>query len=387
MKTILKALKWLGVSLVAILVLFLTWFYLSYGGRGEAFADRSTTPLWPIDSLEIVATLPEAPGNLAVSRDGRIFCTYHAEGHPKTKVWELVNGQAIPFPSEQWQSSKNGQVFLDAIFNIRIDAKNRLWTLDHGQNGIKTPRLLCFDIDSRKLVHQIDLPKDVAGLGSYVQDMQIDAACEKIYIADLSAFGESPAIVIVDIASKKCRRVLEKHVSVMPEGDFRVVNKGREMRPAGPFYHFHPAIDPIALDRQNEFLYFGPMSGSIMYRAKVADLNNTSLSAAQLATKVEAYAKRGQCDGLTIDDANNIYVTDIENGSIAVIDSSRKYYTLVAHPKMRWPDGMSFGPNGYVYVADSDIPDVMMRSKGHMRKNAPYYLWRFKGLSTARSGQ
>jgi Major royal jelly protein len=386
-KKIFKTLKWLVISLVAILSLFLSWFYIRYGGSGKPFPNMATQPRWRADSLQIVATLPEPPGNIAVSKEGRIFCTYHAESRPDVKVWELVDGKTIPFPNLQWQSSANGKVYLDAIFNIRIDAQNRLWTLDHGQNGFKTPRLLCFDINTRNLITQIDIPADAAGIGSYIQDMQIDTACSKIYIADLSALGKSPAIVIVDIATKQCRRVLENHPSVLPEGKFSVVNKGREMKPAGPLYFFHPAIDPIALDRKNEYLYYGPMSGSQLYRVKIADLNNTALSSAELATKPEAWARRGQCDGITMDNEDNIYLTDIENGGISVIDANKQYFTLVKHPAMRWPDGMSFGPDGYIYVADSDIPDIMMKSKTHIRKKAPYYIWRFKELITAKAGQ
>ncbi|TAE56576.1 MAG: hypothetical protein EAZ89_04570 [Bacteroidetes bacterium] len=387
MRLFFRILRWFGMGIALFLILFLLWFYLRYGGTGGAFTDVSTPARWPSDSLIRVATLPEAPGNIAVSKEGRIFATYHAEGRPAIKVWELVDGKPQAFPDERWQSEANGPVFLDAIFNVRIDAQNRLWTLDHGQNGFKTPRLLCFNIDTRQLVHQIDLPKDICGPGSYIQDMQIDTACEKIYIADLSAFGQTPALVIVDIASKTCRRVLEKHISVMPEGAYKVVNKGREMRPAGPLYHFHPAVDPIALDRKNEYLYFGPMSGSQMYRAKVSDLNNSALSAAELAARVEPYARRGQCDGITMDQDNNLYMSDIEKGAITVLDSARRYFTLVSHPDMRWPDGMSFGPDGYIYVTDSDIPDVMLKSRQHMADNAPYYLWKFRALAPAAAGQ
>jgi hypothetical protein len=69
-------------------------------------------------------------------------------------------------------------------------------------------------------------------------------------------------------------------------------------------------------------------------------------------------------------------------------DQKLNIYSIIASKVLiRWPDGLSFGPDGYVYVADSDIPDVMMRSKEHMDKNAPYYLWRFKGLAGARAGQ
>jgi sugar lactone lactonase YvrE len=88
-----------------------------------------------------------------------------------------------------------------------------------------------------------------------------------------------------------------------------------------------------------------------------------------------------------MDSADNIYITSIEDGAINVIGTDRKQRTLVKHPKMRWPDGLSFGGDGYVYVADSDIPDVMMKSKAHIRASAPFYLFRFKGLVGSIAGQ
>lgn len=381
-----KILKWTTIVIVALIVVLLSWLYISYGGKGEPFPNMSTSVRWPHDSLKIVATLPEPPGNLAVSKTGRIFCTYHAEGRPETKVWELIDGKPIEFPNAKWQSNKNGDVFLGDIFNIRIDSKDRLWTVDHGFHGIKTPRLLCFDINTREMVYQIDIPKEICGMGSYIQDMQIDSACQKIYIADLAAFGKNPAIVVVDVTTKKARRLLENHPSVLP-GNFQVVNKGRRMAPIGPFFHFHPAIDPIALDKQNVWLYYGPMSGDTMYRIRVSDLNNQTLNPEELGKRVEVYARKSQCDGITMDKVGNIYLSSIEDGAINVIGTDRNQYTLVTHNKMRWPDGMSFGPDGYVYVADSDIPDMMMKSKDHMKANAPYYIFKFKGLEKGVPGQ
>ncbi len=60
---------------------------------------------------------------------------------------------------------------------------------------------------------------------------------------------------------------------------------------------------------------------------------------------------------------------------------------LAGHPKMRWPDGLSFGPDGFVYVADSDIPDVMLKPASHVASAAPFHLFRFKALGTAAAGQ
>jgi hypothetical protein len=54
---------------------------------------------------------------------------------------------------------------------------------------------------------------------------------------------------------------------------------------------------------------------------------------------------------------------------------------------MRWPDGLSFGPDGWLYIADSDIPDVMMQSKSHIKSSAPFYIFRVKGLALGVAGQ
>jgi hypothetical protein len=38
---------------------------------------------------------------------------------------------------------------------------------------------------------------------------------------------------------------------------------------------------------------------------------------------------------------------------------------------------MSFGPDGALYIADSALPDVMLRSHAHIDAQAPYFIWRF----------
>ncbi|OYU51026.1 MAG: hypothetical protein CFE27_13610, partial [Alphaproteobacteria bacterium PA1] len=136
-----------------------------------------------------------------------------------------------------------------------------------------------------------------------------------------------------------------------------------------------------------EWLYLGPMSGKTLSRVKVTDLMDGSLSEAELAKRVSFYANRPQADGLTIDRENNIYLTGIEDGIIWKLDANKKLTAFAGHPKMRWPDGLSFGPDNYVYVADSNIPDVMMKSKAHIAKSGPFFLFRFKADGTAPAGQ
>lgn len=382
--------KWarrVAVGVPVLIVLLLVGFYWRYGGTGKPFPNMATAPLLTDSALEVVATLDEPPGNLAVSADGRIFFTHHAEGRPAVKVLELVNGKPVPYPNLEFQSERpNGAPYFDQIFNVRVDRQNRLWTLDHGFHGLRQPRLLAFDLATNTVVHQWDVPATLAGVGSYIQDMQIDSKGEKIYIADIGVLAKKPAIIIYDVKTKTGRRVLERHVSVTEE-PYEINAQGRRMYPLGGLFWMHPALDPIALDKRDEWLYFGPMAGGTLYRAKTADLNNPALSADKLGKRVESYAKRSQCDGLTMDTDDNIYVTSIEDGAINVIGTDRVQKTLVKNPKMRWPDGMSFGPDGYVYIADSDIPDVMMKSKSHIAASGPFYLFRLKSGKTGVPGQ
>lgn len=383
-----RFLKRFLLVLLLVVVALVAWFYLRYGGTGQPFPSRATAPILPDSALQVVARLPEPPGNLAVSKDGRVFFTYHAESQPETKVLELIDGQPVPYPSAEWQRPRGeGQPFFDAIFNVRIDGKNRLWTLDHGFHGTKIPRLLAFDLATNQLVHQFDFPKSSVGWGSYIQDMQVDSTGRYVFIADIGVMAKTPALLVYDSEKKTARRLLVDHPALKAE-PYEINAQGRRMYPLpGHLYWMHPEFDPIALDKQNQWLYVGAMSSDKLFRVRMADVLNEALPAEDLGRRVELYANRSQCDGLTMDRTGNIYVTSIEDGAINVIGTDRKQRTLVKHPKMRWPDGLSFGPGGWLYVADSDIPDVMMQSKDHIRASAPFYIFRFKPGTVGVPGQ
>ncbi|MGL5839014.1 MAG: L-dopachrome tautomerase-related protein [Sphingorhabdus sp.] len=379
-----KLLWTLGV-LMTLIAVFLIWFYMSYGGSGRAFP-RLADPK-PAVQAEIVATLPEPPGNIAVSETGRIFFTYHAESRPEIKVLELVNGKPVPYPNRAMQTPDPDKPSYGAVFNLRIDSKDRLWSIDHGDHGVKGARLVAVDIKTDKPIKQIKLPGSVAGIGSYVQDMQIDPAGRYIYLADIGVFNGRPGLIIVDSESGKARRVLDSHKALMAE-PYQVNAQGRIMKPLhSNLFWFHPAFDPIALDRRNEWLYVGPMAGKTLYRVRVGDLHDKKLNAAELSRRVERYAARPQVDGITIDNEDRIYLTGIEDGVIWMLDQDKRLSSLAGHPKMRWPDGLSFGPDNWVYIADSNIPDVMMRSKAHIASTAPFYIFRFKAPGSAPAGQ
>jgi sugar lactone lactonase YvrE len=137
-------------------------------------------------------------------------------------------------------------------------------------------------------------------------------------------------------------------------------------------------LDGIVLSQDDRWLYYAAMSHDTLYRVPTADLGNPALSGEALAARVEAVGKKPLSDGLGIDAEDNVLVTDVEHGAIVRVARSGAPATLVKTPRIRWADGMTFGPDGWLYIADSDIPDQMLQSKAHIREHAPYHVWRIR---------
>ena len=115
-------------------------------GGGRRLDDRTTRPQLPGSVLEKVADLDFPPGNIAVSRSGRVFFTLHPDGHPPAQVMELKNDVPVPY-------APPGTPPYQTVLALRIDAQDRLWALDHAEYARGTPRLLAFDLATDTLVH------------------------------------------------------------------------------------------------------------------------------------------------------------------------------------------------------------------------------------------
>jgi sugar lactone lactonase YvrE len=340
-------------------------------GGGSYFPNRSGAPLLSGAALETVAELPLPPGNVAVATDGRVFLTFHPEGHPDLKVAELVGGKAVPYPNAAFQRSH-----FQTVLSLRIDRQNRLWTLDFGDHGTGRPRLLAFDLARNDLVHEFDFSRELAGLGSMLNDFQVSPEGDRIYIADASIFRKRPALVVYEVAGRKARRLLEGHPSVEAQPYITRID-GRDIVVLGLFA-IRPGVDSIALDKRGEWLYYAAVTAERMYRVRTADLNDMALTAEQLAARVEDFAEKTMSDGLSMDLDDNIYITDMEHSAILSLGKDRRLRTLLVDARLRWPDGLSFGPDGWLYVTCSSLQHVILKSRGHVRAHAPYHILRFR---------
>jgi sugar lactone lactonase YvrE len=370
--------------LLMLLVALGVTLKLRYGG-GADFPDRAPgPPRLPGSALELVAELPTPPGNVAVSRDGRVFVTLHPEARPALKVVEIVNGEMRAFPSQAFQNGLGEPRYFRDVLSLRIDRQNRLWTLDNGQHGLHPGRLLAFDLDSGAVAHEFSFPRSVAGLGSHLNDFQVSADGQFIYIAEASFFAKTPALVVYDVAQGQARRVLEGHPSVVAEAYTPVV-QGRRMEVLG-LVSIRPGVDSIALSRDGEWLYFAPVTNLHLYRIATRHLRDARLSAAELAGRVEVHAPKTMSDGITTDAAGNVYLSDLEYSRIVVLRPDKTLETLIQSPQLRWPDGFSFGPEGSLYVSCSALHQVLGRLPSQIARAAPYPLYRIRTGAQAEPG-
>ncbi len=374
----LKALTTVLFSVIVFIGLSAAIVDAIYGG-GDEFPNRTTTPILDKDALIKVADLPYPPGNIAVSADERIFFTYHPEGFPPFNLAELVDGEAkaLTFESDQ-------PISLSTVLSMRIDRQNRLWLLDYGNHGRETTQLVAIDIATLRVVHHFEFPSEVAGLGSHLNDFQVSHDGTRIYIANASILGKSPSIIVYDVVNQVAEIVIADHDSVEADKYIPVV-EGEKMLIFGVFA-VRPGVDSIALDREEKWLYFAPVTDTHMHRIRVSDLNNQQLTIEERNAKVEAFALKTMSDGITTDDAGNIYISDLEHSAITQLTPDGKLKTLYQDTQLRWPDGFSFGPDGWLYVTASALQFVIAKPDQYIAEKGPYQIFKLQTGQTAYPG-
>ena len=306
------------------------------------------------------------------------------------------DGKMTPFPNPEWSQGRNKKgVGLDAVLGIQSDPNGVVWMLDNGMRSGVTPQLVGWNTTTNKLEQVISLPSPTTTADSFLNDLAVDFTNQAIYITDTE--NKNPALIVVDLskgeAKAEARRVLAGDVSVKPE-DVDLIVEGKptqRKQPDGTLIKPRVGANPIALDAKNEWLYYGPMNGKRLYRIRTADLRNPKLSDEDLAKRVEDYAAKPNCDGISIDRENNIYITDLEANAIGVIRSDKSsigdtqskptYQQLVSEPWMSWIDALSFGPDGYLYSVINQLHRTPALNGGKNDTKPPFFIIRVKPLA------
>lgn len=345
-------------------------------------------PPLPDPRLEVVATLAQGPGNVAVTPDGRIIISQHQFYEPELRVVELLpDGRTVPFPTRQWARRPGPDgVGLNAVLGIRSDRNGVIWMLD---NGGEVPRVVAWDTRANRLHRVIPVPAPATRPGSLHNDLAIDLEHGALYLADVAG-DQGPAIVVLDLKTGVARRALEGHPSVQPE-DIPTVIEGRPLRqrqPDGSIREARIGLNPITIDPRSEWVYYGAMHGDDIWRVRTRDLVNASLSAEELGRRVERYGDKAPSDGISIDAGGHVYVTDITRKAIGVTGPSGTYRIYVQDDeRLSWPDGISAGPDGWMYATVNKLHRSAALNGGESRPGAPYYVVRFRAVTEATRGR
>jgi hypothetical protein len=109
------------------------------------------------------------------------------------------------------------------------------------------------------------------------------------------------------------RIYLETDIDLFVEG-----NPIRRRTPEGTYELPRTGVDAIALDANGEWLYYGALNGTSLYRVRTKDLRNTQLSSEELTARVEGYTEKPIFNGILIDTAGNIYLGELAANAIGV---------------------------------------------------------------------
>ena len=349
----------------------------------------------PSQVAEIALRLPLPIGNATFTPKGRIFVSHHPMFGIEERVSEVTSPTSLkPFPNETWNRPRAGtEAYLDSVLGLRSDSGGVVWMLDMGSRTKITPKLVAWNTRDDSLHATIPLPEPATRSTSDPNDLVIDEKNGKIFITDEGTGGDGDgsqgALIVVDLATRQARRLLEGHVSTRPE-NVSIMVDGREMIETGKSGSGTPmrvGADGIALDHRSEWLCWGPLNGGSVYRARVDDLLDASLAAADLRERVERYADRPNAGGLSIDAEDNLYLTEVGARAVGVIPKQdRTYRRLATHPDLLWPDGLSAAPNGLLYVTSSQLPLAPPFNGGTSRLQPPYLVFRLMPLAKGRVG-
>ncbi|WP_237055553.1 major royal jelly family protein [Microbulbifer sediminum] len=285
-------------------------------------------------------------------RDGIPFAV--AEVNPDT-------GKYRPYPNAAMNrcmadSTARDDCFL-AVQSV-VAYGDKLYALDTRnpkfQGVVDAPRIFVFDLDSNKLERVLLLGDAGYHPDSYINDLRIDEAAGRIYMTD----SNHPGLVVYELGQEengekgKSYRVLDDHKSTRAEQDYLTID--------GKRWNNTVHSDGIALDLENQRLYFHALTGYTLYAIGTRHLDPDS----DAAGHVREVAKTSAPDGMILDQQGNLYFADLENHKILYRDPAGETHVLVEGDRVRWADtfsihdGMLYYTNSRIHEATGAIDDM-----------------------------
>lgn len=318
------------------------------------------------------------PGNPAVTPDNTVYFSNHPFDNPEYKVMKLENGKGIPFPTSDISKS------FSAVIGIQAEQDGTVWILDMGAETA-SPKLFGWNTktDSLKAIHY--LPKEVSVANSFHQDFAIDEKRRKAFIADMSRGNmiddSKPGIVVVDLETGHARRVLDSHKTLQPETKQLMMAEGKALTFTDKDGKTHPiqlGLNPIAIDPENEWVYFSTINPGTLYRIQAETLGDFSKSDSELEGAIESYAVKPSSDGIAVGDEGKVYITNVADNAISIADKEGTRI-WVKDKRFIWPDGVYLAPDKSIIATINQLNRAAPFQRGKPGEKKPYLIVRIVG--------
>lgn len=346
-----------------------------------------------IGNLELVALFEDfMPIGVVVSREGRIFVSYpRLVDEVEFTVAELKPNQknGIPYPNAEihYLDSASNKERLLCVQGMTLDARDRLWLLDHAkikQNPVPpgAAKLVGIDLQTNQIFKKILFPPEIASSKSTLNDVRVDLRQGEqgmAFITDSSEEGDN-GIVVVDLALGRSWRKLNNHPSTKPIPGFLPMVEGQPLmvrHPGQPPKHIHTGSDGIALSGDGERLFYCPLASRHLYSVSLKTLVDEHLSDSLVAATVIDHGEKGASGGMDADSKNRLYVTNYENNSILRL-SSNTWETVAHDPRMLWANCLFVAQDGYLYFTVDQWNRNPTYHNGQDLREKPYCLFRIR---------
>ena len=311
----------------------------------------------------------------ATTPDGRLFLPVQPEAPDDThQVVEIRDGKPTAYPDEHWNSWRDGMDGAGRFVGvnaIRIGPDGYLWIVDRGAPGIGKPlatngvKLVKIDVSTDEVVRVYDLTS-LTSPWSFVDDVRFNGS-----IAYLTDAGK-PALIVLDLATGDGRRVLEGHPSTVAQTP--LMAEGKVVRDPQD----HPVVihaDQLEVSPDGQWFYYQPCSGGLS-RIATRFLDDPSLSEAELADRVERFARTPSTGGTAIDAEGTIYLSDTNRKRILTISPEGEVATLIDDPRLAWVDAMWIDDHGYLLMPAAQLNRTAGLNGGTDAVAPPFTLFR-----------
>ena len=339
---------------------------LMAGGLILAATAGMASPAFAQATLESVASFDHQVTGVTVTPDGRRFVNFPrwTEDSPVSVAEVGEGGSLKAYPNDEWNSWRNEKANQIPVGNhfvcvqaVVADGRGNLWVVDPGAPGNekilpKAPKLVQIRLDNNEVVKVLPMPENVALQGTYLNDLRISPDGKTGYITDSGTRG---AIIVVNLENGEAFRALDGDPSTQIDPTVTVTVEGQPLRrPDGRQPAF--AADGIALSNDGETLYFQALTGKTLYSIETSKLTRGT-EATEQSRAVKKVADSQVADGLWMSKAGTLYVTSPSDNSVKQLKDG-KLENVVSDERLRWPDTMSEGPDGRLYVTASHIQDT-----------------------------